>query len=252
MRLHEYQAKALFLRYNIPVPRHVLAQTPLQVRKAAEQLISDTVVVKAQVQSDGRTRAGGVKVGDTPREAEDYAHAMLGSSLITESSGPHGKPINALLVEETCAVSVELYLCLRTDPLSLKTMAIASREVGDEINKSNRGQTGNAAQLAINLRAGIHDFQCRQLGQKLRLSVSAIDQFTALLKSLYRLFRDKELQQAEIKPLVITQEGRLLCLDGTVTLPIRPPRQPKELQALRDKSQQSTLELPKRPRVGPR
>lgn len=252
MRLHEYQAKALFQSYGIPVPRHVLAQTPLQVRRAAEKLIQGTVVVKAQVQSDGRTRAGGVKVVDTPREAEDYARAMLGSYLITESSGPAGQPINALLVEETCEVSSELYLGLQTDPVTLQTLITASCEEETDYDKPARTQGNDVARLAVNLKAGIHEFQCRQLSQRLRLSIPLTSQFTQLLKAVCRLYADKGLARLEIKPLVVTEQGCLLCLDGTIFVPTQSPRQPLQLQSLRDKSQQRTPELPRRPRTSPR
>lgn len=255
MHLHEYQAKALFHRYGLPVPRHQVASTPLHVRKAAEALIADTVVVKVQVHSDGRTRAGGVKLVDTPREAEDYARSILGSHLVTESSGPDGKPVNTVLVEETCQVSTELYLSVRTDPVTLNTIVTVARESYDHDVEQHVADSQNqhALEMIINKRAGIQNYQCRQLSSRLKLTSSLTNQFSSLLKSLCKLFVEKDLTLAEINPLVITDQGSLVCLDGKITLDMDTLHRHKDLQAMRDKSQETAPELPHRhPRVGPR
>lgn len=256
MHLHEYQAKALFHRYGMPVPRHRVASNPVHVRQAAEALIADTVVVKVQVHSDGRTRAGGVKLVDTPREAEDYARAMLGSRLVTESSKPKGKLINTVLIEETCLVSTELYLSIRTDPATLKTIVTVARESYESDIEEHAADPlkHHVYELAVNRRAGIQSYQYRQLCRNLKLTKSLSNQFSSLLKSLSKLFFEKDLTLAEINPLVITEQGSLICLDGKIAIDKLALRRHKEFRTLRDKTQETSPELPRRTplRVGPR
>ena len=133
MNLHEYQAKALFKAYGMPVPNNIVATTAADAKKAAEKLTTDKVVVKAQVHAGGRGKAGGVKLVDTPNEAEDYAASMLGTNLVTYQTDAKGQPVNTILVEETCDIANELYLGMVIDRASQRVVVMASTEGGMEI-----------------------------------------------------------------------------------------------------------------------
>ncbi len=243
MNLHEYQAKALFKTYGMPVPNNIVAGTPAEARQAAEKLTTDKVVVKAQVHAGGRGKAGGVKLVDTPREAEDYAQSLLGTNLVTIQTDADGQPINTVLVEETCNIANELYLGMVIDRASQRVVVMASTEGGMEIETVAHETPEKILKATLNPLVGIMPFQCRELAFGLGLSGQQIKQFTSLLTGLCQLFVEKDLALVEINPLVITSEGDLICLDGKINVDGNALYRHKDLQALRDKSQEDEREL---------
>ncbi|PID63045.1 MAG: ADP-forming succinate--CoA ligase subunit beta [Gammaproteobacteria bacterium] len=243
MNLHEYQAKELFKAYGMPVPENRTATTAEGAREAAEALSTEKVVVKAQVHAGGRGKAGGVKLVDTPREAEDYASSMLGTNLVTYQTDAAGQPVNTVLVEETCNIANELYLGMVIDRASQRVVVMASTEGGMEIETVAHETPEKILKATINPLVGVMPYQCRELAFGLGLEGDQIKQFTKLLSGLVKLFHEKDLALVEINPLVITEEGDLICLDGKINVDGNAMYRHKDLEGLRDKSQEDEREL---------
>ena len=243
MNLHEYQAKALFKEYGMPVPNSIVASSAAEARAAAEKLATEKVVVKAQVHAGGRGKAGGVKLVDTPREAEDYAKSMLGTKLVTIQTDADGQPINTVLVEETCNIDNELYLGMVIDRASQRVVVMASTEGGMEIEQVAHDTPEKILKAELNPLVGVMPYQCRELAFGLGLSGGQIKQFTQLLTGLCKLFVDKDMALVEINPLVVTKEGDLICLDGKINIDGNAMYRHKDLDGLRDKSQEDEREL---------
>ena len=243
MNLHEYQAKALFKEYGMPVPNSIVASSAAEARSAAEKLATEKVVVKAQVHAGGRGKAGGVKLVDTPREAEDYAKSMLGTRLVTIQTDADGQPINTVLVEETCNIDNELYLGMVIDRASQRVVVMASTEGGMEIEQVAHETPEKILKAELNPLVGVMPYQCRELAFGLGLSGGQIKQFTQLLTGLCKLFVDKDMALVEINPLVVTKEGDLICLDGKINIDGNAMYRHKDLDQLRDKSQEDEREL---------
>ena len=243
MNLHEYQAKALFKEYGMPVPNSIVASSAEEARIAAEKLSTEKVVVKAQVHAGGRGKAGGVKLVDTPREAEDYAKSMLGTQLVTIQTDAGGQPINTVLVEETCNIDNELYLGMVIDRASQRVVVMASTEGGMEIEQVAHDTPEKILKAELNPLVGVMPYQCRELAFGLGLTGGQIKQFTQLLTGLCTLFVEKDMALVEINPLVVTKEGDLICLDGKINIDGNALYRHKDLDALRDKSQEDEREL---------
>ncbi len=243
MNLHEYQAKALFKAYGMPVPNNIVASTAADAKKAAEKLTTDKVVVKAQVHAGGRGKAGGVKLVDTPNEAEDYAALMLGTNLVTYQTDAKGQPVNTVLVEETCDIANELYLGMVIDRASQRVVVMASTEGGMEIETVAHETPEKILKAEVNPMLGIMPYQCRELAFGLGFSGAQVKQFTSLLTGLVKLFHEKDLALVEINPLVVTVSGDLICLDGKINIDSNAMYRNKDLEELRDKSQEDEREL---------
>lgn len=243
MNLHEYQAKALFAEYGMPVPISRIAGTPAEAREAAEALSTDKVVVKAQVHAGGRGKAGGVKLVDTPREAEEYAESMLGTQLVTIQTDAKGQPVNTVLVEETCDIANELYLGMVIDRASQRVVVMASTEGGMEIETVAHETPEKILKAELNPLVGVMPYQCRELAFGLGLKGAQIKQFTQLLSGLCKLFVEKDLALVEINPLVVTGGGDLVCLDGKINIDGNALYRHADLETLRDKSQEDEREL---------
>ncbi len=243
MNLHEYQAKALFKSYGMPVPESIIAKTGAEAKAAAEKLTTDRVVVKAQVHAGGRGKAGGVKLVDSPAEAEEYAASMLGKQLVTIQTDAEGQPINTMLVEETCNIESELYLGAVIDRASQRVVVMASTEGGMEIETVAHDTPEKILKASIDPLVGLMPYQCRDLAFGLGLDKNQIKQFSKLLGGLMKLFHEKDLALVEINPLVITKEGDLICLDGKINIDGNAMYRLKDLEEMRDKSQEDEREL---------
>jgi len=243
MNLHEYQAKALFKEYGMPVPNNIVASTPEEAKAATEKLTTDKVVVKAQVHAGGRGKAGGVKLVDTPAEAAEFAKSLLGTNLVTIQTDAKGQPINIVLVEETSNIESELYLGMVIDRASQRVVVMASTEGGMDIETVAHDTPEKILKAAINPLVGIMPYQCRELAFGLGLKGKQIKQFSSLLTGLCKLFVEKDLALVEINPLVITKEEDLICLDGKINIDGNALYRHPELEALQDKSQEDEREL---------
>ncbi len=243
MNLHEYQAKALFRDYGMPVPNGIVATTAAEAQAAAETLATDRVVVKAQVHAGGRGKAGGVKLVDSPEAAAEVAASLLGTRLVTFQTGADGQPVNSVLVEETCEIARELYLGAVLDRSARRITIMASTEGGMEVEKVAAETPEKIHKVRIDPVVGLMPYQGRELAFALGLSGSTFKQFGQLVAGLARLFEEKDLSLLEINPLVVTGDGDLLCLDGKINIDGSALYRHPDLAAMRDKSQEDPREI---------
>ncbi len=243
MNLHEYQAKAVFSQYGMPVPNGKVATTAAEAEAAAASLSTPKVVVKAQVHAGGRGKAGGVKLVDSPAAAGEVAGKLLGTNLVTYQTDKNGQPINSILVEETCNIARELYLGAVLDRASRRVVIMASTEGGMEIEKVAHETPEKILKATVDPLVGVMPYQGRELAFGLGLEGKQIAQFTKLLVGLGKMFKEKDLSLVEINPLVVTAEGDLLCLDGKVNVDSNALYRQPELVAMRDKSQEDAREI---------
>ena len=243
MNLHEYQAKAVFSQYGMPVPKGTVACTAAEAEAAAASLSTSTVVVKAQVHAGGRGKAGGVKLVKSPAEAGTFAASLLGMNLVTYQTDKNGQPVNTILVEETCNIARELYLGAVLDRATRRIVIMASTEGGMEIETVAHESPEKILKAMVDPLVGVMPYQGRDLAFGLGLEGAQIAQFTKLLVGLGKMFKEKDLSLVEINPLVVTTEGNLLCLDGKVNVDSNALYRQPALVAMRDKSQEDAREL---------
>lgn len=242
MNLHEYQSKALFAEFGVPVPNNRIVRNAADVAAACAELNTEKWVVKAQVHAGGRGKAGGVKLTDSVAEASQFAKDMLGTYLVTIQTNAQGQPINQVLVEETCNIANELYLGAVLDRASQRVVIMASTEGGVEIEKVAHETPEKILKASIDPLTGLMPYQCRELAFGMGLQGKQIKQFTHILNGLAKLFVEKDLSLIEVNPLVVTKEGDLLCLDGKINIDDNALYRHPELQALQDKSQEDERE----------
>ncbi len=243
MNLHEYQAKALFSSYGMPVPKSLVVTSGEEAAKAHENLSTQKVVVKAQVHAGGRGKAGGVKLLETAAEVKQAAEDMLGTRLVTYQTDAKGQPVNQVLIEETCNIANELYLGAVIDRGTQRVVFMASTEGGMEIEKVAAETPEKILKATVNPLLGIMPYQCRELAFGLGLEGKQIKQFSTLLSGLAKLFIENDLALVEVNPLVITDEGDLLCLDGKINIDSNAMFRHPELEEIRDKTQEDEREL---------
>jgi succinyl-CoA synthetase beta subunit len=242
MNLHEYQAKALFREYGIPTPVGYIGKTPAEVKAAAEKVSTAKKVVKAQVHAGGRGKAGGVKLFDTADEAAAFAESLLGTNLVTFQTDAKGQPINTIYVEETSEIARELYLSAVLDRSSRRIVIMASTEGGMDIEEVAEATPEKILTAEIDPVAGVMPYQCRDIAFALGLEGAQIKEFSKILMGLGKLFKEKDLAMVEVNPLVVTQQGNLLCLDGKIGVDGSALYRHPELEALRDSSQEDARE----------
>ena len=242
MNLHEYQAKALFAEYGLPVSKGQAVDTPEQAAAAAADIGGDRWVVKAQVHAGGRGKAGGVKLVNSAEEAAAFAEQWLGKKLVTYQTDAEGQPVSKILVESCTDIDQELYLGAVLDRATRRVVFMASTEGGVEIEKVAEETPEKILKASIDPLTGAQAYQGRDLAFRLGLQGAQIKQFTQLFMGLAALFQDLDLALLEINPLVITSEGNLHCLDGKINIDSNALyRQPK-LQVMHDPSQEDERE----------
>ena len=242
MNLHEYQAKALFAEYGLPVSKGQAVDTPEQAAAATADIGGDRWVVKAQVHAGGRGKAGGVKLVNSAEEAAAFAEQWLGKKLVTYQTDAEGQPVSKILVESCTDIDQELYLGAVLDRATRRVVFMASTEGGVEIEKVAEETPEKILKASIDPLTGAQAYQGRDLAFRLGLQGAQIKQFTQLFMGLAALFQDLDLALLEINPLVITSEGNLHCLDGKINIDSNALyRQPK-LQAMHDPSQEDERE----------
>ncbi len=242
MNLHEYQGKALFAEYGLPVSVGQAVDTPEAAAAAAEAIGGDKWVVKAQVHAGGRGKAGGVKLVDSPVEAKDFAAQWLGQNLVTYQTDASGQPVSKILVETCTDIADELYLGAVVDRATRRIVFMASTEGGVEIEKVAEETPEKILKVTIDPLAGPQPFQGRELAFKLGLSGVQVKQFVNIFIGLANLFKEKDLALIEVNPLVITDEGNLHCLDAKVVVDSNAMYRQKDLQAMHDPSQEDERE----------
>ena len=242
MNLHEYQAKQVFALYGMPVPNNQVVTSVDAVSDALAKLSGDRWVVKAQVHAGGRGKAGGVKLLDSVDEVSKTVGEMLGTHLVTYQTNEQGQPVNQVLIEEISNIKRELYLGAVIDRASQRVVIMASTEGGMEIEKVAAETPDKILKTTINPLTGLQPFQARELAFGLGLEGDLIKQFAGLLTGFAKMFVEKDLSLVEINPLVVTEEGQLICLDGKINIDDNALYRQKEVLAMRDESQEDERE----------
>src|SRR3989454_4621913 len=246
MNIHEYQAKQLFAQFGIPVPKGKDVRTPLGAEKWSTTLDSPVYVVKAEIHGGGRGKAGGVKLTKERAEVPGLARELLGKTLVTHQTGPKGRKVRRLLIEEGAAIAKELYLSLLVDRDSGWPVFIASTEGGMEIEQVAATTPEKVLKEPIDPAVGYQSYNGRKLAFGLGLPTlepAVLNPFISMLGNLYRLFMEKNASLVEINPLVITQDKLLIALDGKVSFDDNGLFKHPDVQAFRDLHEEEPLEI---------
>jgi succinyl-CoA synthetase beta subunit len=243
MKIHEYQAKAILARYGVTTPRGEVAFSKEEAREAAQRLKSPVVVVKAQIHAGGRGKAGGVKLARSADEAAELASKILGMKLVTPQTGPAGRIVKRVLIEEGLDIKRELYLGILVDRATGSPVFMASAAGGMEIEEVAKDNPGAILREAINPVVGLQPYQARKIAFGLDLPAEVINTATPFLQALYRAFIDTDASMLEINPCVLTGDGRLVALDAKMTFDDNGLYRHKELRELRDLDEEDPLEV---------
>ena len=243
MNLHEFQAKQLFSQYQIPTPKGQMVTSGAQARPVAEALGGDSWVVKAQVHSGGRGKAGGVKVVSSVDEVTDTAYALLGERLVTQQTGKTGLPINQVLIELPSDIDSELYLAILVDRTSQRVAFMISAQGGMDIETVAQANPEAILTLYIDPVVGLQAYQCRRAAFFLGLVGDLQKQLTRVMQSLYQLFIDNDVNLVEVNPLVVTKQHQLLALDAKLNLDENALFRHSELAAMFDPAQEDEAEV---------
>jgi succinyl-CoA synthetase beta subunit len=242
MKIHEYQAKEIFKKYGVPVPKGILATTADDAERAARTLGSKVVVVKAQIHAGGRGKGGGVKLAKSPAEAKELASKILGMMLKTHQTGPEGQKVRKVYIEEGLAIAKELYLGMTLDRAISRVTLMASTEGGVEIEEVASKHPEKILKQAIDPAVGFLDFQGRELAFGLGLSGDSVGKFVAFCRGLYKVYLETDASLAEINPLVLLQDGGVVALDAKMNFDDNALYRHPELAELRDKDEEDPRE----------
>ncbi|MEC7512600.1 MAG: ADP-forming succinate--CoA ligase subunit beta [Pseudomonadota bacterium] len=243
MNIHEYQAKQVLEAYQVPVPRDHVAFTPDEAVKAAEELGGPVWVVKAQIHAGGRGKGGGVKVVKSLEEVREEATRMLGMTLITHQTGPEGREVGRIYVEDGSDIARELYLSALVDRATSRISFIASTEGGMDIEEVAAQTPEKILTIDVDPAGGISGHHGRQIAFALGLEGDQVKQATALIANLYRAFVEKDMSLLEINPLVVTGAGDLICLDAKVNFDSNALYRHGDIMDLRDLAEEDPAEV---------
>jgi succinyl-CoA synthetase beta subunit len=234
MKLHEYRSKQIFARYDIPIPRGRVAMTAAEARAVAEEL-GGRAVIKAQVLVGGRGKAGGIRLAQSPEEAEELATQVLGMQI-------KGLPVRRVLVDQAADIQTEIYLGITNDRAAGSPVLIASAEGGIDIEEVARVRPEKIARVWVEPLLGLRDYQARSLAAGMELPRKYWDEFTGIARALYRVYKQSDASLAEINPLVILKSGSMLALDGKIVLDDNGLFRHPELAELRDQDEEEASE----------
>jgi len=243
MNVHEYQAKAVLAGFGVPVPRGFPAFNTKEARKAAETLGGPVWVVKAQIHAGGRGKAGGVKVVKSIDDVEKEAARILGLTLVTHQTGPKGKEVHRIYVEEGSAIDREFYLSALVDRESSRVAFVVSTEGGMDIEQVAHSNPEKIITFSIDPATGAMPHHGRHVAQALGLKGDLAKQADALVAKLYAAFVAKDMSLLEVNPLVVTKDGKLICLDAKVSFDDNALYRHPEIMALRDESEEDAKEI---------
>jgi succinyl-CoA synthetase beta subunit len=241
--IHEYQAKELLKGFGVSVPPGGLAYSPEQAVYRAKEIGGEKWVVKAQIHSGGRGKAGGIKVCGNDQEIWDASEDLLGKRLVTHQTGARGKVVHRLYVEGGTGIEREIYLGFVLDRQSERIMVVASGEGGMEIEEIAVKRPDSILRQAVEPAVGMQDFQCREIAFGLGLPGALVSQAVTTIQGCYRAFRDLDATMVEINPLVVTKDGRLLALDAKMSFDDNALFRRAHISELRDKSQEDPREM---------
>jgi len=243
MKIHEYQAKAILARHGVPVPRGEVTLNTADAPAIAKRLGTPVVVVKAQIHAGGRGKGGGVKLANSPDEAEKLTKDMLGMTLVTHQTGPEGRVVQRVLIEEGLQMQRELYLSLLLDRAAGKPVMMASAAGGMDIEEVAAKTPEKIIKVYIEPGIGIVPFEARQLGFAIGLDGAHVNKFVKLAAALYEAFVATDASLVEINPLVITAAGELLALDAKMNFDDNALYRHPDIKDLRDTGEEDPLEI---------
>ena len=243
MNIHEYQAKVVLREFGIPVPRGIPAFSVAEAEKAAHQLGGPVWVVKAQIHAGGRGKAGGVKVVSSIEAVTREATRILGAPLVTHQTGPKGRVVNRLYIEDGSAIEKEFYLSALVDRATSRVAFVASTEGGMDIEEVARERPEKIVTFSIDPATGAMPHHGRRLAQALRLTGSLAKQAEGLLAKLYAAFVAKDMSLLEVNPLVVTKSGQLICLDAKISFDDNALFRHADIVALRDITEEDEKEI---------
>jgi succinyl-CoA synthetase beta subunit len=243
MKIHEYQGKELLKKYGVPVPRGIVARSPEEAYQAAKELGTDVVVVKAQIHAGGRGKGGGVKLAKSADEARELARQMLGMKLITHQTGPEGREVRVLLVEEGLPIDKEFYLGIVLDRTTGRPVFMASAAGGMDIEEVAANTPEQIFKETINPAVGFRPFQARKLAFALGLPSDLVNQAAKFMQSLYTAYEQMDASLLEINPFLLTKDKRLIALDAKVNFDDNALYRHKEFLDLRDLNEEEPLEI---------
>ncbi|PKR78607.1 ADP-forming succinate--CoA ligase subunit beta [Halalkalibacillus sediminis] len=243
MNIHEYQAKEIFRQYNVAVPNSKVAFSVDEAVEAAKELGSNISVVKAQIHAGGRGNAGGVKIAKNIDEVRQYADEILGKTLVTHQTGPEGKQVNRLLIEEGCDIKNEYYIGLVMDRATSRVVMMASEEGGTEIEEVAEKTPEKIFKEVIDPVVGLTPFQARRLAFHINIPDEMLGNAVKFMTRLYTVFMEKDCSIAEINPLVTTNDGQVLALDAKLNFDDNALFRQKDVFELRDLDEEDEKEI---------
>ncbi|WP_211745956.1 ADP-forming succinate--CoA ligase subunit beta [Paenibacillus sp. Marseille-Q4541] len=243
MNIHEYQGKEVLKQYGVAVPNGKVAYTVEEAVAAAESLGSPVTVVKAQIHAGGRGKAGGVKVAKNSDEVREYASEILGKVLVTHQTGPEGKEVKRLLIEEGCDIRKEYYVGVVVDRATGRVVMMASEEGGTEIEEVAEATPEKIFKEIIDPAVGFQVFQARRLAYAINIPNELVNKAAKFMLALYEAFVDKDCSIAEINPLVVTGDGNVMALDAKLNFDSNALYRHKDIQELRDLDEEDEKEI---------
>ena len=243
MKIHEYQGKELLRKFGVAVPRGIVARTPDEAELAAKELATGVVVVKAQIHAGGRGKGGGVKLAKSPEEAGSIAKQMLGMKLVTHQTGPEGREVRVLLIEEGLPIDKEFYLGIVLDRASGRPVFMASSAGGMDIEEVAAKTPEKIMKETIDPAVGFRSFQARKLAFGLGLSAELINQAVKFMQALYNAYEQLDASLVEINPFLLTQDSRLIALDAKINFDDNALFRHKDFLELRDLNEEEPLEI---------
>jgi succinyl-CoA synthetase beta subunit len=243
MKIHEYQAKELFRRYNVPVPVGDIAGTVEEAKAVAVKFARFPIAVKAQIHAGGRGKGGGVRLARSMDEVIRYADAIIGMTLVTPQTGPDGRQVRQVLIEEGVDIHRELYISLMVDRETACVLVIASGEGGMDIEAVAAETPEKIARVPINPLIGIKQHHCRQIAGVLAVEPELFAPFCRLLSGLYHVFVENDCSLLEINPLILTGDRKFMALDAKIELDDNALYRHKDLLAFRDLNEEDPLEI---------
>jgi succinyl-CoA synthetase beta subunit len=243
MNIHEYQGKEVFRKFGVPTPRGIAVFTADEAVKAAESLGGKVWVVKAQIHAGGRGKGGGVKVAKSLGEVKELASKILGMTLVTHQTGPEGRLVRRLLIEEGADIKQELYVALVVDRATQKVTMMASSEGGMDIEEVAAHSPEKIHRVAIDPSTGLKDAEAEGLARKIGVPEGSIAQARILLKNLYRVFDESDCSLAEVNPLIVTGDGKVVALDAKLNFDSNALFRHPEIVAYRDLDEEDPAEV---------
>ncbi|MBY0449021.1 MAG: ADP-forming succinate--CoA ligase subunit beta [Cyanobacteria bacterium] len=243
MKIHEYQAKALFRQFDIPVPNGDVAFTAKEAVGIAQKLSSTAWVVKAQIHAGGRGKGGGVRVVKTIEDVEKAANDILGMQLVTHQTGPEGKKVKSVLVEEASAIARELYISIILDRAKSQPVVMASQAGGMDIEEVAAKTPEKIIKEYIHPTLGMQAFQARKIAYALDIPAAGMKEAVRLITNLYKLYETMDCSLLEINPLVVTEDNRVFALDGKVNFDDNAQYRHPDVAGMRDTDEEDPLEV---------